>query len=149
MRGNSKGRYTFLMLAGVYLLYLGWQLLSGFRSGEATSPIFPIAAVLFFIVGVLIIVSNVRQIMKISDEEAKENAENNETESGDSEDSSEEAAADSTVPEDEKSITEASAPKKSNASLFDRAGLGGVSENDTEDDIEVETESEAGNATVD
>ena len=46
MQGTSKGRYTFLMLAGVYLLYLGWKLLSGFISGETTNPVFLISAVL-------------------------------------------------------------------------------------------------------
>lgn len=68
MRSNSTGRLTFLMVAGVYLLYLGWQLFSGFRSGEATNPIFLLAAIFFFIVGILIIVSNARQLIQLSKE---------------------------------------------------------------------------------
>ena len=83
MQGTSKGRYTFLMLAGVYLLYLGWKLLSGFLSGETTNPVFLISAVLFFIVGVLIIISNIRQIIKMSNEESKANAENSDAEATD------------------------------------------------------------------
>ena len=92
MQGASKGRYTFLMLAGVYLLYLGWKLLSGFISGETTNPVFLISAVLFFIVGVLIIISNIRQIMKMSDEETKANAENSNAENGDVESTDGESA---------------------------------------------------------
>lgn len=70
MRGNSTGRYTFLMLAGVYLLYLSWQLFSGFRSGDATNPVFILAAVLFAVIGVIIIVTNIRAIMRNSNETA-------------------------------------------------------------------------------
>ena len=144
MRGNSKGRYTFLMLAGVYLLYLCWQLIKGFRSGEATSPVFLIAAVVFFIAGILVIVSNIRQILKISDEEAKANTENGDTESADIEASAADAAADNAALAEEESKKEPSAPKRSGASLFDRAGLGAVSDAETADESAAETNSEHG-----
>lgn len=116
MQGNSKGRYIFLMLAGVYLLYLGWQLLSGFISGDATSPIFPIASVLFFVIGILIIVSNVRDIIRVSREEASESTEESE--------------------QVEEAIEEEKAEKPTHAaekSLFDRAGLGAVGNEETTD----------------
>ena len=144
MQGTSKGRYTFLMLAGVYLLYLGWQLLSGFLSGEATSPVFPISAVLFFIVGVLIIVSNIRQIMRISNEEEKANAENGDTESTDAENTDVkepalDAVTDHAALGENESKTNSSVSKKSGASLFDRAGLGAVSDEETADKSEDKT----------
>ena len=174
MRGNSKGRYTFLMLAGVYLLYLCWQLIKGFRSGEATSPVFVIAAVVFFIAGILVIVSNIRQILKISDEEAKANAEsgdaqNTDAESADIEGSDTESAGiegtdaesagiestesgepapDAAADAIGKKASSKNAPlRKSGASLFDRAGLGAVSDEETTDGNEAETD--AGNDITD
>lgn len=68
MQGNQTGRHTFIMLAGAYLLYLSWQLLSGFKNGEAKSPVFILAAVLFAVAGVVIIVTNVKAIIKLSRE---------------------------------------------------------------------------------
>ena len=68
MQGNQTGRHTFLMLAGVYLLYLSWQLFSDFKNGEAKSPVFILAAVLFAVIGVMIIVSNIKAIVKLSKE---------------------------------------------------------------------------------
>ena len=121
MSGNSKGRYTFLMLAGVYLLYLCWQLIKGFRSGEATSPVFVIAAVVFFIAGILVIVSNIRQILKVSDEEAKATPENSDAEIADIDKSDMER----------NDIEKKDIEKNSGASLFDRAGLGAVSAEDS------------------
>lgn len=143
MRGNSKGRYTFLMLAGVYLLYLGWQLISGFLSGEATSPVFPIAAVLFFIIGVLIIVSNIRQIMKISDEEAKAGAEATDTESADTESTTENATAGNNALAEKESTTDTSVSPRQSTSLFDRAGLGAVSRTEFADETECDTNSDS------
>ena len=141
MQGTSKGRYTFLMLAGVYLLYLGWKLLSGFISGETTNPVFLISAVLFFIVGVLIIISNIRQIMKMSDEETKANAENSNAENGDVESTDGESAdvkepaadADTTALTGKESKQDSS-QKKSGPSLFDRAGLGAATDEKTDDE---------------
>ena len=136
MQGASKGRYTFLMLAGVYLLYLGWKLLSGFISGETTNPVFLISAVLFFIVGVLIIISNIRQIMKMSDEETKANAENSNAENGDGEsaDVKEPAADADTTALTGKESKQDSSQKKSGPSLFDRAGLGAAVDEKTDDE---------------
>ena len=141
MQGTSKGRYTFLMLAGVYLLYLGWKLLSGFISGETTNPVFLISAILFFIVGVLIIISNIRQIMKMSDEETKANAENSNAENGDVESTDGESAdvkepaadADTTALTGKESKQDSS-QKKSGPSLFDRAGLGAAADEKTDDE---------------
>lgn len=67
MRGNQTGRHTFIMLAGVYLLYLAWQLFSGFN-GEASSPVFILAAVFFAVAGVVIIVTNIKAIVKLTNE---------------------------------------------------------------------------------
>ena len=141
MRGNSKGRYTFLMLAGVYLLYLGWKLLSGFISGETTNPVFLISSILFFIVGVLIIISNIRQIMKISDEETKANAENTNAKNGDVESTDDESAdvnkpaagADTSTFAGKESKQDSS-QKKTGPSLFDRAGLGAATDEKTDDE---------------
>ena len=143
MQGTSKGRYTFLMLAGVYLMYLGWKLLSGFLSGETTNPVFLISAVLFFIVGVLIIISNIRQIIKMSNEESKANAENSDAEATDVESTDakgantpealEKAAADTASLEGMK-VKNDSPAKKSGPSLFDRAGLGSVSDEETSEE---------------
>ena len=121
MRGNSKGRYTFLMLAGFYLMYLGWQLLSGFISGEATSPVFPIASVFFFVIGILIVVSNIREIIRVSKEETEGSTEN--------EDPAEEAEKENVdEPKQQEEAPKAPLPAKENASLFDRASLGALSE---------------------
>ncbi len=68
MRGNQTGRHTFIMLAGVYLLYLAWQLFSGFKNGEASSPVFILAAVFFAVAGVVIIVTNIKAIVKLTNE---------------------------------------------------------------------------------
>lgn len=117
MRGNPKARHTFLMLAGVYLLYLGWQLFKASTSGEAKGPVFPIAAAVFFIVGIWIIVNNIRQIMLLSKEEEAADSENDVPEQKDE-------------PSEDPEETPAPAAGKS---LFDRAGLGAVSDEEPED----------------
>ncbi len=69
MRNNTAGRHTFIMLAGVYLLYLSWQLFNGFRTGDTTNPVFILAAILFAVIGVIIIVTNIRAIIRLSKEQ--------------------------------------------------------------------------------
>lgn len=77
MRNNTAGRHTFIMLAGVYLLYLSWQLFNGFCTGNTTNPVFLLAAILFAVIGVIIIVTNIRAIIRLSNEQQVE-AENSE-----------------------------------------------------------------------
>lgn len=72
MRNNTTGRHTFIMLAGVYLLYLSWQLFNGFRTGDTTNPVFVLAAVLFAVIGVIIIATNIRAIIQLSKEQPAE-----------------------------------------------------------------------------
>ena len=71
--------------------------------------------------------------MKISDEGTKENTENSDTESAETENVASDTTADNTALADKEIQKAASALPKSGASLFDRAGLGAVSESETED----------------
>ena len=111
MQGNQTGRHTFLMLAGVYLLYLSWQLFSGFKNGEANNPVFILAAVLFAVIGVMIIVSNIKAIVKLSKETpaAGENTAND-TDAADTVEGNAETAAVATEVEDASPVTSEETP---------------------------------------
>lgn len=112
MQGNQTGRHTFLMLAGVYLLYLSWQLFSGFKNGEAKNPVFILAAVLFAVIGVMIIVSNIKAIVKLSKETpaAGENTANDTDAADAAEDNTETAAAAAELVEDASPVTSEETP---------------------------------------
>ncbi len=113
MRNNTAGRHTFIMLAGVYLLYLSWQLFNGFCTGDTTNPVFVLAAVLFAVIGVIIIVTNIRAIIQLSKEQpaeeenageasVEENAPESLTEETSVAENSDNAAADAVIEEETK-----------------------------------------------
>lgn len=79
---NDKSRAMIMALAGVYLIYLGVTLIQDVIGGQAENMILLIvAAVLFIAVGVFVIISKARMIMRIQVEEAKEAQEAEEQES--------------------------------------------------------------------
>ena len=112
MQGNQTGRHTVLMLAGVDLLYLSWQLFSGFKNGEANNPVFILAAVLFAVIGVMIIVSNIKAIIKLSKETpvAGENTANDTDAAGTAEGNAETAAVATEIVEDASPVASEETP---------------------------------------
>lgn len=112
MRNNTTGRHTFIMLAGVYLLYLSWQLFNGFRTGDTTNPVFVLAAVLFAVIGVIIIVTNIRAIIRLSKEQ----------------------------PVDEETVDEASAEENASETLAEETSVAENSDNTAVADAVIEEE---------
>ena len=68
---NNKGSYVLRMIAGGYLIYLAYNILTAAMRGETEGHTVPvtIAAVVFIVMGAIILVFGVRGMMQISKEE--------------------------------------------------------------------------------
>ncbi|HCT91429.1 MAG TPA: hypothetical protein DF613_08645 [Lachnospiraceae bacterium] len=62
MQGNNNFRYMIRILAGIYLLYLSWNLVTGLRSGETSGIVFIIAIAVFVVAGVFFILDALRHM---------------------------------------------------------------------------------------
>ena len=70
---NNRGSYTFWALAGAYLVYLAYQLCSGYFKGESGIQ-FLLIGILFGIAGLWIVVQGYRGYRTAADEQKKEAA---------------------------------------------------------------------------
>ncbi|MCC8163124.1 MAG: hypothetical protein LIO86_08180 [Lachnospiraceae bacterium] len=70
---NEKGRQMIYLLAGGYLIYLAWQMFQSRSEVTGTGLIVSmIASIVFVVVGVVLIISAVRTLMKPDPEEEPE-----------------------------------------------------------------------------
>jgi len=78
---NKKSRSGFMVIAGGYLLYTGYQLMQNVLKNEPDhTVVFMIAGILFMVIGVLTIIYYVRAMMKAEPEEDMAEEDNEDTE---------------------------------------------------------------------
>lgn len=80
MQGNNSFRYMIRIIAGIYLLYLAWNLIGGLRSGETSGIAFVIGSGVFIVAGVFFIVDALNNIRREALENRAENAAEENTE---------------------------------------------------------------------
>lgn len=98
---KDKTRSTIMLLAAVYLIYIGVTLLQDVLSEQPDNLVlFVVMGAVFIIVGIYVIISKAREMMKLQIEEAKlaeEEAENEGSEDESSENEGSEGEVEETV----------------------------------------------------
>lgn len=97
MQGNNSFRYVIRIIAGVYLLYLAWNLMGGLRSGETSGFVFIIGIAVFIIAGVFFILDALRNMRREALDSRAESLEDQTP----SEENEEEPLSEETTPDDD------------------------------------------------
>lgn len=101
--GNNRSRYFLWIVAGIYVGYLGYSLISGYMKGDSDNMLLCVGVgILFIVAGIALVVMGIRNVQRLSTESSGEETSVEETSDeadGILEDASSEADAQSTLEE--------------------------------------------------